>query len=241
MSGPVIELRQFSVRYPKFMLGPLDLSIHAGERLAIVGPNGAGKSTLLNVLGARSGEHEGSALVHGGEIRSRLLEMRQRIGFHPEKLLGFGWMTVAEHLAFLSNFQRSWDADYAASLVERLDLETDQTLGALSKGMRVKLAFVAAEAYRPPILVLDEPTSGLDPIVRRELIAIVQECAARQPERIVVFSTHILEDVDWIAHRVLVLSRGRMLCDAPVAQLRERASGGPLSEVLYRILDGEPH
>lgn len=162
----------------------------------------------------------GEVLLDGVGHRARLPEVRERIGFLPEVLLGCGWMTVRQHLDFLSAFYPTWDAEYAESLLVRLALPPGTKLAALSQGMRVKLSFVAAEAYRPPLLILDEPTSGLDPVVRREMIGAVRESVASRRDRLVIFSTHILEDVDWIAERVLVLSGGRLRCDASAAELK---------------------
>jgi ABC-2 type transport system ATP-binding protein len=147
-------------------------------------------------------------------------------------------MTVKEHLDFLAAFYPSWDAGYAGRLLDRLALAPDAKVGALSKGMRVKLGFVAAEAYRPPVLLLDEPTSGLDPVVRREMIGAIRQAVTERPGRLVLFSTHILEDVDWIAQRVLVISGGQLLCDARTDDLKRRQANRPLSDVLYQILLG---
>jgi ABC-2 type transport system ATP-binding protein len=233
-----LELQGLAVHYPAFTLGPLDLTVEAGERVALVGPNGAGKSTLLKAAGARLLEYAGQVLTDGAALRGREPEARERIGFLPETLEGCGWMTVGEHLELLAAFFPSWDAGYAAALLDRLALAPDAKLGTLSKGMRVKLGFVAAEAYRPPVLLLDEPTSGLDPVVRREMIGAIRQVVTERPGRLVLFSTHILEDVDWIAQRVLVISGGRLLCDARTEDLKRRQANQPLSDILYQILLG---
>jgi ABC-2 type transport system ATP-binding protein len=224
------------VAYPGFSLESLTLSLQAGERVALVGPNGAGKSTMLKAIGGRLPDYGGEVRVNGIDLRLQLPEARRSIGYLPETLLGYGWMTIEQHLRFLAHFFPAWDVGYAAQLLKRLELPLEAKLGTLSKGMKVKLSFVAAEAYRPETLLLDEPTSGLDPIVRRDVIEVILDRVPRGGDRSVLFSTHILEDVEWIADRVLVLSNGTLLADVAVADLRREHDGVPLSEILYSKL-----
>ncbi|MGD0991602.1 MAG: ABC transporter ATP-binding protein [Gemmatimonadales bacterium] len=233
---PVLALQSFSVRFPKFTLHPLSLTFRAGERVALVGPNGAGKTTVMKGLAGRLPVYQGAVQFGGAEMRSLLPDARARIGFLPETLAAFGWMSVAEHLEFLSAFYPSWDGVYATELAARLDLPLDHKVGTLSRGTKVKLSFVAAEAFRPPVLLLDEPTSGLDPVVRRELIDAIGERFPPSGDRLVVFSTHILEDVEWLADRVLVLAGGVLCADATVVELRRGRTTEPLSQILYALL-----
>lgn len=232
-----VRLRGFSVRYSNFFLEPMDVTIDPGERVAVVGANGAGKSTTLKAIAGRLRDYEGRVELGGGDIRSRLPEIRAQIGFLPEKLLGLGWMTVGEHLSFLSAFYPTWDHEYAQELLNRLELPSDSKVGTLSKGMAVKLSLVGAEAYRPPVLILDEPTSAIDPVMRRELLGLIDECAPGGGDRLVIFSSHILEDVEFIAERVILMKVGRILDDVATAELRERDPGVPLSRILLQGLE----
>lgn len=236
LSTHCLQLVNFAVVYPEFTLEPLSLSFQGGERVAVVGPNGAGKSTMLKALGGRLRDYRGEVLIEGAELRSRLPGVRERLGFLPEEFIGYGWMTVRQHLDFLANFFPAWDVSYARTLLDRLDLSETRQLGTLSKGMRLKLSFVTAEAHRPPYLILDEPTSGLDPIVRHELIEAILAAIANDDRRLVLFSTHILEDVEWIADRVVVLAGGRCRTDAAVGTLRKRDPGRALSQILFDLL-----
>lgn len=233
-----IEVHQFSVQYPDFSMTPLSLTVSPGERVALVGPNGSGKTTLLKALGGRLPAYTGRVQVDGRDIKDQIPDIRQRIGFLPEDLLGYGWMTVGEHLRLLSRFYDSWSDRTSQELCELLELSTKAKLGTLSKGMKVKLSFVAAEAYGSPYLLLDEPTSGLDPLMRRKLMDVILE-RVRGSDRIVFFSTHLLEDVEWIATRVMVLNDGRLITDAAVDDLRRRWSDKSLSEILYSTLDND--
>ncbi len=232
-----VRLRGFSVRYSNFFLEPLDLSIDPGERVAVVGANGAGKSTTLKAVAGRLRDYEGRVELGGDDIRTQLPEIRAQIGFLPEKLLGFGWMTVGEHLGFLSAFYPTWDHEYADELLERLELPSTSKVGTLSKGMAVKLSLVGAEAYRPRVLILDEPTSAIDPVMRRQLLRIIDGCAPGGGDRLVVFSSHILEDVEFIAERVVLLRRGRIVEDTTTAEMQGRDPDAPLSQILLEALE----
>ena len=234
-----VRLKSFGVRYPNFVLEPMDLEFRAGERVALVGANGAGKSTTLKGIAGRLRDYDGRVEVGEREVRSQLPEIRARIGFLPEQMLGFNWMTVAEHLQFLSGFFPTWDADYAKELLERLELPAESKLGTLSKGMAVKLSLVSAEAPRPPLLILDEPTSAIDPLMRGELLGLIDECAPKGGDRIVLFSSHILEDVERIADRVILIRRGRLMGDMTTRELQARDPGRPLSQLLYTALEAK--
>lgn len=231
-----VELRELAVRYPDFTLGPLTLTVSAGERVALVGPNGAGKSTTLRAVAGLLSGYAGSVTVEGREVRDVGPRVRARVGVLPERLLGFGWTTVAEHLELLASFYPTWDEAYADELRTRLDLPAGTKLANLSKGMQVKLSLVAAEGFRPPILLLDEPTSGIDPVMRGDILRLITECAAAEEGRTVLFSSHILEDVEEVAERVILLRGGRVIGDLERDELRAEAGAGTLSKALYRRL-----
>jgi ABC-2 type transport system ATP-binding protein len=234
--GAAVELRELTVRYPDFTLGPLNLTVSAGERVALVGPNGAGKSTTLRAISGLVPGYAGRVAVEGRDVRDLGPRVRARIGVLPERLLGFGWTTVAEHLRLLASFYPTWDPAYAEELRARLDLPADTKLANLSKGMQVKLSLVAAESFRPPILLLDEPTSGIDPVMRGDILRLIGECAAAEEGRTVLFSSHILEDVEEVAERVILLRGGRVLDDLRRDELRAGAGADTLARTLYRRL-----
>lgn len=232
----MIHLDGFGVAYPGFTLGPLHLQVGAGERVALVGANGAGKSTTLRALAGRLEPYRGSARVHGSEVRDARIRTRLRVGVVPERFLGFPWMTVGEHLEFLAGFHEGWDRSYAHHLCEVLAVSEGKVLGALSKGNLVKLSLVAAEAFRPPVLLLDEPTSGVDPVMRDQLLEVLRGCLDGDGNRTLVFSTHILEDIEPVAARVLLLHEGRMVGDTTLAELRSEDPEGSVSRAVARRL-----
>jgi ABC-2 type transport system ATP-binding protein len=233
----MIELHDFGVAFDGFSLGPFSVTIAAGERVALVGANGAGKSTTLRaVSGLLTGGYSGSVRVHGREVATVGPHIRWKVGLLPERLPGFGWMTVTEHLDFLGAFHPTWDSVYAAELTERLQLRRDAKLANLSKGMQVRLSLVAVESYRPLVLLLDEPTSGIDPLMRHDLLALLRACVPEGGGRTILFSSHILEDVDAVSDRVLLLRDGDLIGDVTVEELRTCSGGAPISEELVRRL-----
>lgn len=231
-----ICIEDLCVGYDEFTLGPVTLSIEAGERVALVGPNGAGKTTTLRAVCGLVPDFAGRILVGGVGVRDLGAAVRTRVGVLPERLLGFGWMTVAEHLRFLAAFHPGWDHAYCAHLCRRLDVPMSTKLANLSKGTQVKVALVAAEAFRPPVLLLDEPTSGIDPLMRGEVLSLLRECAPPNSGRTVVFSSHILEDVEEVADRVILLRAGRLLDDVGMEQIRVEAGAASVSRAIYRRL-----
>lgn len=232
----MVAVTDLTVRFDGFTLGPLSLELRPGERVALVGPNGAGKSTTLRAIAGRLSRYQGSVRVLGSEARDAPVELRSRVGVLGEELLGFDWMTVREHMQLLAAFYPTWDEERVARLARRMELPWDTRLANLSKGNRVKVSLVAALAFGPEVLLLDEPTSGIDPVMRAELLSQVDECAPLGGECAVVFSTHILEDVEALADRVILLSDGRVLRDGRTEELRRRDPDRPLSAILLADL-----
>jgi ABC-2 type transport system ATP-binding protein len=237
MAGRVLELAGFSVRFPRFSLGPLDLQVDPGERVGLVGANGAGKSTTLRAVAGRWADYEGRARVLGWEARGSAFAVRRSVGLLPDTLMGLGWMTVAEHLDFLAHFYGTWDGAYAAMLVGALDIPLHSKLATLSRGNQLKVSFVSAEAFRPPLLLLDEPTAGIDPVMRRTLLDLVEEGIRSGGDRAMIYSSHILEDLDRVADRVVLLHHGQITGDWPVRDLQRQKGGSTIGEEVYRRLN----
>lgn len=217
----VLRVDGLALERSRFTLWPMHFSAVAGERIALVGPNGAGKSTTMTALAGLLPSYQGNIFLGGEELRSILPEARARLGLLPEKVPAYDEVTVAGHFAFLGAFQPRWNSALARELLGRLRVDPGQKIGKLSKGNRVKVGYIAAEAIEPDVLLLDEPTSGLDPVVRGELLEIVDERLCSHPERLLIFSTHILEDIDRIAQRVLLINDGRLVDDIPVSAIAD--------------------
>ena len=234
-AATLVDLRGVTYRYPEFVLGPLDLRISAGSRVALVGRNGAGKTTLLSLLGGYRAAVDGTAWLLG-DVRTRPdPSLREHVAFVPTELMGLQWMRVREHFDFLRNFYARWSADSALGLAASLDLDLNSRLGSLSRGNGLKVALCSAWGQGAELLLLDEPTAGLDPVARIELLRQVESYMNDHPEVALVFATHILEDLEEIGFTdLLVLREGRAVAH-PVQHL----AGDRISVVAKRTLLGE--
>ncbi|WP_430544001.1 ABC transporter ATP-binding protein [Xanthomonas sacchari] len=198
----------------------VDLQVARGEVVGLIGRNGAGKSTLLACLLGLLQPQRGQARVFGGPAL-RLDDARKgRLGFVPQQPQAFGWMQVAELLAFASQLYPDWDAHRATTLLRRWELDPSQSIGKLSPGQAQRLTLVRALAARPALLVLDEPASALDPVARRDLMReiVTETCDAGTT---VLFSSHIVSDLERVASRVAFLHQGRLLLDQPLDELKD--------------------
>ena len=196
----------------------LDLEIERGEVFGFLGPNGAGKTTtirmLLDILRPTSGTVE----VLGGAPGDTAV--RARIGFLPADLALDRRYTVREMIDFLADLRGGFDANDVQELLDRFDLDPHRTIGDLSTGNRRKVGVVQAFAGRPELLILDEPTSGLDPLLQHELLTMIEERVAAGAT--VFLSSHVLPEVERVAHRVAILREGRLVSLGAIDDLRSR-------------------
>lgn len=232
-----LRLRRVGASFPGFELGPLDLDMALGERWALAGANGSGKTTTVRIISGRLPDFHGEATVLGIDVADDPPTARSRVGVLPEQRAGFGWMTVRQHLDFVSAFHPTWDPGYAAQLQAGFALPDEAKVGTLSKGMRLKLSLVAAEAFRPPVLLLDEPTSGVDPVAREALLDLLDEVVPEGGDRLLIFSTHILEDLDRLRPRVAVLAGGELTRVGSTEELLGPDPDDPRRRALIRELN----
>lgn len=134
----------------------------------------------------------------------------------------------------------TWDEAYQRDLAARLGLDTAERIGALSRGTAVKAAYIGAEAYRPELLVLDEPTNGLDPVVRLELLGLLRDCFTAAPDRALLFSSHLLEDVEALCDRALLLRGGQLVGELAGDQLTQARASGQLTALVADVLRDRP-
>lgn len=236
----ILQVRDLVVRFPAFTLGPVSFGISGGETVALLGANAAGKTTLLRAVTARQQEREGEILLAGRDLRGAPHSWRARLGFAAEKPQADPALRVREWFAFLADCYPTWDPHYAGDLVERLALDIGERIGTLSRGTAVKAAYVAAEAYRPDLLVLDEPTNGLDPVVRSAFLGLLRETFANAPSRALLFSSHLLEDVEALCDRALLLRQGQLVRECSGAELHEARASARLTELIADVLRGTP-
>jgi ABC-2 type transport system ATP-binding protein len=238
MAATLIELHGFVRRFANFQVGPLDLRVDAGERVALIGPNGAGKTTTMRALAGRMSTFKGRIVVDGHSLDADRALARARVGALEDQLLGLNWMRVREHLDFVSAFHPNWDPDRAEALRRQFELPEHRRLAELSRGMKVKLGLIVAEAPRPPVLLLDEPTTGIDPVMRTELLSCLSDWCPRGGTRALVFSTHLLEDVPAIAERLILLRSGLIIFDGTADQITEGAPEMTLLQGIEQRLQG---
>jgi ABC-2 type transport system ATP-binding protein len=217
MAAPPIEIRGLRKYYGKVKaVDGIDLSVAAGEIYGLLGPNGAGKTTTIRTLLGYLNATEGTAQVLGGD--STQPQTRRRIGYLPGDLRLEPRARVSSLLDFYADLRGGVDRDYIRTLCARLSLDASRKFGELSKGNRQKVGVVQAVMHRPDVLVLDEPTSGLDPLMQREVMRLVAE--RRDEGAAVLFSSHIIFEVEEAADRVGIMRAGHMVVQDTVEGLQ---------------------
>jgi ABC-2 type transport system ATP-binding protein len=185
-----------------------------------LGPNGAGKTTTIRLLMGFLRPSAGSCAVLGGSPR-REPALRRRIGYLPGDFRAEPGMTGAELFGWYGRLRGNPSPARVGELAERLRLDPSRRFGTLSKGNRQKVGLVLAFCHRPDVLILDEPTTGLDPLLQREFLALVGEAAAGGAA--VLFSSHVLPEVERAAHRVAIIRAGELVTCSGVPELLDRS------------------
>jgi ABC-2 type transport system ATP-binding protein len=191
-----------------------------GAVYGLVGENGAGKTTLIKHLLGLLRAESGSVRVFGLDPVADPVAVLSRIGYLSEENDVPGWMRVDELMRYSRAFYPAWDEAYADGLRETFALDPTAKIRNLSKGQKARAGLLIALAHRPELLVLDEPSSGLDPIVRRDILGAVIRTIADEG-RTVLFSSHLLEEVEQVADHVTMISQGRIVLSGPLAAVKE--------------------
>src|SRR3954465_3264823 len=220
-TAPVIDVSQLSRRFDtKTALDAVTLTIPRGAVYGLVGANGAGKTTLIkHILGLLRAQ-SGSVRIFGLDPVADPVGALSRIGYLSEENDLPGGMRVEELIRYSRAFRPSWDDNYADELRESFALDPAAKIKNLSKGQKARVGILIALAYRPDLLVLDEPSSGLDPIVRRDILGAIIRTIAHEG-RTVLFSSHLLEEVEQVADHVTMINKGRIVLSAPLEDIRE--------------------
>src|SRR5437588_3401458 len=204
----------------KVALDGITLTVPRGTVFGLVGANGAGKTTLIkHVLGLLKAA-TGSVRVFQRDPVADPTGVLVHIGYLSEENDLPGWMRVDELLRYTQAFYPNWDQDYAEKLRRSFELDPLARIKHLSKGQRARAGLLIALAYRPALLVLDEPSSGLDPILRRDIMEAITRAIAEEG-RTVLFSSHLLHEVERVADRVAMIHMGRIVFDAPLDEIKE--------------------
>jgi ABC-2 type transport system ATP-binding protein len=215
-----IETRELWRRFGKFeAVKGVSLRVPKGTVYGLLGVNGAGKSTVIKMIMGHLRPTRGEISILGRALGEDLIEIRKRVAYVSENRYLYEWMTVAESIRFTRGFHETWDDKKAADLLKRFNLPAEKKVRQLSRGNRARLCLLLALSFNPELIVLDEPTSGLDPIVRRDFIEnIVAEIA--EEGKTVLFSSHIVEEVERVADYVGIMDEGQLLMVSTIDDIK---------------------
>ena len=216
MSELHIEARSLSKHYGSLIaVDELSFEVGSGEVLGFLGPNGAGKSTTMKMLTGFLSPTSGTAVINGHDILTESLAARRSIGYLPEGAPAYGEMTVRSFIEFVARargFQGKEARMKADAAIDRLNLSKvpEQAIETLSKGFKRRVGLAQAILHDPQVLILDEPTDGLDPNQKHEVRDLIRDMSS---DKIIVISTHLLEEVHALCNRAMIIADGRLLVD----------------------------
>ena len=217
-----IEAKNLSKNYGKqSAVQDLNFRLEQGQIVGFLGPNGAGKSTTLKMLLGLISPSEGSVLIDGKDPQDQAIELKKQIGYLAENNPLYPEMYVREFLAFIGNIHQLQNLDKRIQeVIEWVGLQTEahKKIQELSKGYQQRVGIALAIIHNPKILILDEPTSGLDPNQRDEIRELIKSL---QKDRIILFSSHILSEVEAICDRVLLIHQGKLVSDSPMKEIKD--------------------
>ncbi len=234
----LIEIEGLTKRFGSFTaVDTVSFSVARGEVLGFLGPNGAGKSTTMKMLAGFVTPTAGTARIDGHDVGRDSVAARRVLGYLPEGAPTYPEMTVESFLRFVGRIRGFGGAELARRVDHAIALTTLagvrlQPVETLSKGFKRRVGLAQALLHNPPVLVLDEPTDGLDPNQKHEVRTLIAQMA---PEKAIVISTHILEEVDAVCTRAIIISHGRVVADATPAELEKRHPSGKLDDVFREI------
>jgi ABC-2 type transport system ATP-binding protein len=222
----MIRTEHLSKRYESVTaVEDVSFEVRPGEVLGFLGPNGAGKTTTMRMLAGFVTPSAGKAFICGHDVVAEPLAAKERLGYLPEGAPSYGEMRVRGFLEFIADLRRLEGARRRERLdyvIGRLQLASvlEQSIDTLSKGFRRRVGLAQAIIHDPPVLILDEPTDGLDPNQKFEVRTLINEMAR---DKIIVISTHILEEVDAVCTRAIIIARGRIVADDTPMKLAARS------------------
>jgi ABC-2 type transport system ATP-binding protein len=241
----MISVNRLSKRFgDQLAVDSLSFNIPAGQIVGFLGPNGAGKSTTLRMLTGMIQPTSGSATICGFDLARQTIELKRNVGFVPESGAVFESLTGLEYLTMVAAL---YDIPEDAA-VERIrqfiaffelsfDTLTDKLLGAYSKGMRRKVVITAALLHNPPVVLFDEPLDGLDANAAVGFKALIQTLA--RDGRTIVYSSHILDVVERVCDRVIIIDKGRLLLDGKPDELVAEHQSGTLEKLFTHMTGGD--
>ena len=234
----LIQIAGLTKRFGSFTaVDDISFNVARGEVLGFLGPNGAGKSTTMRMLAGFMIPTAGTARICGHDVQGSGVAARRVLGFLPEGAPTYPEMTVTAFLNFCARIrgyageELNQRVEHAVELT-RLGGVLLQPVETLSKGFKRRVGLAQALLHDPPVLVLDEPTDGLDPNQKHEVRTLIAQMA---PEKAIVISTHILEEVDAVCSRAIIIAAGRVVADATPAELQSQHPSGKLDDVFRQL------
>jgi ABC-2 type transport system ATP-binding protein len=239
----MIEISHLSKRYGALTaVDDITLNVEPGQVLGFLGPNGAGKSTTMKMITGFLTPTAGAVRVCGHDVESDPLAAKACMGYLPEGAPSYGEMSVRSFLEFIADI-RGLSGERRRSrlddVIGRLALGSvlEQVIETLSKGFRRRVGLAQALLHDPQVMILDEPTDGLDPNQKHEVRTLINDMAK---DKIIVISTHILEEVDAVCNRAIIIAHGRILADDTPERLAARTPSGRLDDVFRQITTTAP-
>jgi ABC-2 type transport system ATP-binding protein len=234
----MIEVENLSKRYGLHLaVDSISFSAQKGEVVGLLGPNGAGKTTTMRILTGFMPPSSGTARIAGFDIIKDSLEARQRVGYLPEQVPVYPDMTVREYIRFWAELRgiRKSRAHVDAALEKvQLTSRRNSLIRNISKGMRQRLGLAQAIVHNPEVIILDEPTIGIDP---QQVIEVRESVRQLGESHTVLFSTHILSEVEQVCDRVLIINKGRIVAEGKPAELRQKLQPGAYLFVQFTNVD----
>lgn len=212
----------------------VSFEVQTGEVLGFLGPNGAGKSTTMKIITCFVPQTDGVVIVGGFDTQTDSMEVRKRVGYLPENTPLYYDMYVKEYLQFVSRVHKiAKPKDRIAEMIETTGLQREQhkKIGQLSKGYKQRVGLAQAMMHDPEVLVLDEPTAGLDPNQLVEIRALIKNLGK---EKTVILSTHIMQEVQAMCDRVVIINKGRLVANDTPEQLQMRVAGNAVVRVEFK-------
>ncbi|MBA7693568.1 putative multidrug ABC transporter ATP-binding protein YbhF [subsurface metagenome] len=237
----MIEVKELRRSFgPIVAVDGVSFNVEKGDVLGFLGPNGAGKTTVMRILACFLAPDSGSASVCGFDILKKPVQVRRSLGYLAENAPAYNEMTVGAFLNFVCDVRRITGAKRKQSLdriVPMCAIESvyHQTIETLSKGYQRRVGLAQALIHDPDVLILDEPTDGLDPNQKHEVRKLINEMAS---DKSIIVSTHILEEVEAVCSRTIIISRGRILVDSTPEKLKEKYHCS-LEEAFRKITTGK--
>ena len=237
----MIEIENLEKRYGELVaVAGLNFSVKEGEVLGFLGPNGAGKSTTMKMITGFLEPTRGSIRVNGYDVATQARQAKQQIGYLPEGAPSYDEMTPFQFLGFVAELRglsATTKTEAIERVIEQLQLQKvlHQPIDTLSKGFRRRVGLAQAILHDPKVLILDEPTDGLDPNQKYEVRQLIQNMSE---DKIIIVSTHILEEVDAVCTRAIIIADGKIIADESPSELLARSQTGRLDDVFREITTG---